>query len=88
MKRRILVLTLAAMLLVTTLATTIASPALAQPRGPWCDWYSAGFELGSRGNNYQEVWGYWCYYGRDYGDSQGWWLIGLWYEDYGWVSLF
>ena len=77
MKRKILVLMLSALMLVTMLATISAVPASAQPEAPRCDWYEAGFDrdFGT------EWWGYWC---RDsyYGD---WYLLGWWSSDTGFI---
>ena len=73
MKRRILLLALLGMLLVTLLAVS-ALPALGQPREPYCDWYEAGFDRNFDTN----WWGYWC---RD--PDTGWYLVGWWSEDTG-----
>jgi hypothetical protein len=74
MKRKILVLMLSALMIMTMVATVSAVPAIAQPR---CDWYEAGFDrdFGT------EWWGYWC---RDsyYGD---WYLLGWWSSDTGFI---
>ena len=69
MKRKILVLTLSALMLVTMLATISAVPALAQPN---CDWYEAGFDR----NFDTDWWGYWC---RD-PDTRDWTLY-FWWSD-------
>jgi RES domain-containing protein len=79
MKRRILVLMLAAMMLVMALATTSAVPALGQePATPRCDWYEAGFD---RSFN-TDWWAYWCRY-----PGYGWYLIAWWSDPTGiiWV---
>ena len=66
MKRKILILMLGALMLVTMLATISVVPALAQPN---CDWYEAGFDR----NFNTDWWGYWC---RD--PDTGWYLLGWW----------
>src|SRR5215207_7144664 len=53
-----------------------------QPREPSCDWYDASFDVGRRADDYR-VWGWWCHFPRS-----GWELVGLYYEDYGWVPLY
>ena len=53
-----------------------------QPREPSCDWYDASFDVGRRADD-NRVWGWWCHYPRS-----GWSLLGLYYEDYGWVPLY
>ena len=78
MKRIILVLTVA--LLMLTMTVTTALPALGQPREPYCDWYEAGFDVG---RNAPEWWGYWCHY-----QGYGWYLIGWWSEDTGWIRAY
>jgi hypothetical protein len=77
MKRRFLVMWLGAMLIVAMLAVS-ALPALAQPREPSCDWYEAGFNVS---RNATEWWGYWCNY-----PGYGWYLMGWWSEDSGFIS--
>ena len=78
MKRRILVLMLTAMMLVTALAATSALPALGQPSDISCDWYEAGFD---RSFN-TDWWAYWCRY-----PGYGWYLIAWWSDPTGiiWV---
>ena len=78
MKHRVLVMWLGALLVVTLLAVS-ALPALGQPSQPYCDWYEAGFDVG---RNAPEWWGYWCHY-PDY----GWYLIGWWSDDTGFISV-
>jgi hypothetical protein len=78
MKRRILVLTLTAVMLVTLLAAS-ALPALGQPSGPYCDWYEAGFDVG---RNAPEWWAYWCRW-----PGYGWYLIGWWSDYTGWIPV-
>ena len=78
MKRKILVLTLSAMLLLTMLVAISASPALAQPSDVRCDWYEAGFDR----NFNTDWWAYWCHY-----PDSGWYLIAWWSDATGiiWV---
>ncbi len=76
MKRMILVLTVAALML--AMIVTSALPALAQPSAS-CGWYEAGFDVS---RNAPEWWGYWCHY-RGY----GWYLIGWWSKASGWIPL-
>jgi hypothetical protein len=76
-KRIILVLTVA--LLMLTMTVTTALPALGQPSQPYCDWYEAGFDVG---RNAPEWWGYWCHY-----QGYGWYLIGWWSDDTGFISV-
>ena len=77
MKRVILVLTVAALMLAMTV--TSALPALGQPREPSCDWYEAGFDVGRHA---PEWWGYWCNY-----PGYGWYLMGWWSDDTGWIPV-
>ena len=81
MKRMILVLTVAALMLAMTV--TSALPALANHNGPSrapsCDWYEAGFDVG---RNAPEWWGYWCHY-----PGYGWYLIGWWSDASGWIPV-
>jgi hypothetical protein len=77
MIRRISVMWLGALLVATLLAVS-ALPALGQPREPSCDWYEAGFDVG---RNAPEWWGYWCNY-----PGYGWYLIGWWSYDTGFIS--
>ena len=78
MKRRILVLMLTAMMLVTALAATSALPALGQPAEPRCGWYEAGFDKSFN----TDWWAYWCRY-----PGYGWYLIAWWSDPTGiiWV---
>ena len=78
MKRRFLVLGLGALLLVTLLAVS-ALPALAQPGGPYCDWYEAGFD---RSFN-TEWWAYWCRW-----PGWGWYLMGWWSDPTGYIAVY
>ena len=79
MKHRILLLALLGMLLVAVLATTNALPALAQPSGPYCDWWEAGFDKSFS----TEWWAYWCRW-----PGYGWYLMGWWSEDTGYIPLY
>ncbi len=67
-KRMILVLTVAVMML------TVAMPAMAQddPEAPSCDWYRDNYVYRNFG---VELWGYWC----DWPDY-GWYLHALWQD--------
>jgi hypothetical protein len=78
MKRKILVLTLTTMLVVTMLAIIGAVPALAQPITPSCDWYEAGFDR-SFGTDW---WAYWCRW-----PGYGWYLAGWWSELTGFIAV-
>ena len=72
MKRKILVLTAAALMLAMTLISAL--PALAAPADPSCDWYLDHYFYRLTG---QEWYGYWC----DWGDNGGWQLYEWWYND-------
>lgn len=78
MKRMILVLTVAALMLAMTL--TSALPALANHTGPSepdCDWYRMSNEEVDA-----DVWGYWCYW-----EDDGWYLNYLWTEEEGYIPV-
>jgi hypothetical protein len=49
-----------------------------QPSEPSCDWYEAGFDVGS---NAPEWWGYWCHW-----PGSGWYLIAWWSDATGYIS--
>ncbi len=70
MKRKILVLVVAMMMLIGS-----ALPALAQPADPTCDWDWDRYLW----NQYEyELW----YYGCDFGDD-GWYIYAFWTPDDG-----
>jgi hypothetical protein len=70
MKRRILLLSVTAMLVVMMVATS-ALPALAQLRTPSCDWYPVSFER--RAHNTTAWYAYWCHW-----PGYGWYLHAWW----------
>ena len=79
MKRIMLVLTVAALMLAMTV--TGALPALATHNGPSqpdCDWYRM-----SNRNVDSDLWGYWCYW-----EDDGWYLYYLWESGRGYISLY
>ena len=80
MKHRDLVLMLTALLVVLMVALS-ASIALSQeePDAPRCDWYEAGFD-----RDFSSAWwAYWCRW-----PGYGWYLMGWWSEDTGYIPLY
>ena len=71
MKRKILVLTIAVMMLVVTVFGAL--PALAQPADPDCGWY---FDRSWYRLTKESWYGYWCNWGEDQG-----WQLYAWYND-------
>ena len=80
MKRKILVLMVTALMVVLMVGTS-ASTALSQdaPDAPRCDWYEAGFD-----RDFNNVWwAYWCHW-----SGYGWYLMGWWSEDTGYIPVY
>jgi hypothetical protein len=71
MKRKILVLTITALILVMTLLGSL--PALAQPADPNCGWYLDRYWQRLTGESW---YGYWCNWGGDQG-----WQLYAWYDN-------
>ncbi len=79
MKRKIMVLTVAALMLAMTLVSAL--PALAQPVDPDCGWYLDKYFYRLTGD---EWYGYWCDWGEDNG---GWELYSWWNMARGYYNL-
>ena len=79
MRRRILLLTTTAVLVLTMVATS-ALPALGQPRTPRCDWYPVSFERRALDSQW---YAYWCNW-----PGYGWYLHAWWSKHTGaiWVG--
>ena len=79
MKRKILVLTAAALMLAMTLISAL--PAVAAPTDPDCGWWRDRTYSNLTG---MEWYGYWCDWGEDNG---GWTLYSLWNDVDGYIPL-
>lgn len=78
MKRKIMVLTVTALML--TMMVLSALPALAQPADPDCGWWLDRYFYRVTG---EEWYGYWCYWGEE----DGWQLYSWWNEEQGYYYL-
>lgn len=78
MKRKIMALTVTALMLAMMVVSAL--PALAQPDDPDCSWYLDRYWVRLTG---EEWYGYWCYYE----DDDDWELYTWWNEEEGYIYL-
>ena len=79
MKRKILVLMVTALMVVLMVGTSASTALSQEPDAPRCDWYEAGFD-----RDFNNVWWAYCCHWSGY----GWYLMGWWSEDTGYIPVY